>query len=215
MPFPKKTVDSNKPREVCPAETMRGLVTRIIYIGTIPNTYDPDKPPAEQIVLFFELDAEDSEGRRHVLSKTLTYSLHEKSTLSKWFSPILGSEWPKPNEEFDAETLLGLTVMASVVHYIKQDGTIGAKINSVSKLARGMEPMESDSDQCLISYDDPQFAESKLVPQWVRDQAATNIESCKIARPAPAVSPKMKDKPGKMNFGPFNATPVDMDDVPY
>ena len=145
MPFPKKTVDSNKPREVCPAETMRGLVTRIIYIGTIPNTYDPDKPPAEQIVLFFELDAEDSEGRRHVLSKTLTYSLHEKSTLSKWFSPILGSEWPKPNEEFDAETLLGLTVMASVVHYIKQDGTIGAKINSVSKLARGMEPMESDS----------------------------------------------------------------------
>lgn len=210
-----KKVSSEKERELCPAENMRGLVTKIFYLGTIPNFYEPDRDPVEQVAFFFELDAEDSEGRRHVLSKVMTYSLHPKSTLSKWFSPILGSNWPKENEQFDITSILGLSCMVSVTHYLKRDGKTGAKINSISKLARGMEPLESDSDQYCMSYDDPQWSEHKGVPQWVRDTAAGNIETKgKPVSPAAGTQPPAALKAGAMQFGGVNLTQLNEDDDP-
>lgn len=211
MPFPVKTVNAQGPRELCPADNMRGLLTRIFYVGHVPNTFEPDKPAIEQLVFFFELDAEDSNGKRHVLSKTMTFSLHESSNMTKVFAPILGEKWPKTGQQLNIGDLLGITCMVSVVHYIKRDGSEGAKISTISKLARGMDELQSDSDIVLLSFDDPQFADNKNVPQWVRDLAATNLESTGGLRNGtqnPATPPAPASQ-NKMQFGPFSAVPVD------
>jgi len=156
---------------------MRALPIKVFYIGTIPNSYEPDKPAIEQIVIIFELDATDSQNRPHRLSKALTYSTHDKATLTKWFKPILGDKWPKVGECLDPELILGVPCMINVVHYTKINGEIGAKINTVSKLAKGMTPLESDSNQTILAFNDPEWAESKEVPQWVKDAAKGNIET--------------------------------------
>lgn len=212
MPFPIKTVNDEKPRELCPAENMRGLVTKILYLGTLPNAYEPDKPAVETLYFCFELDAETPDGRRHVLSKQMTYSLHEKATLTKWFAPVLGDKWPVSGQQFHIGDLLGLSCMVSVVHYLKRDGQPGAKISSISKLARGMEPLESDSDQILMSYDDPQWPDSKAIPDWIKDLAASNVEnqqSKQFHGNLKSTAPRPAATTAALNLGTYSQPPVD------
>jgi hypothetical protein len=217
MGFPVKKVGISKPRELCPAENMRGLITKICYVGTIPNTFEPDKEPSEQVVFFFELDCETTDNKRHILSKAMTFSLHEKSTLSKWFQPILGDKWPKAGEPLNILDLAGISCMVSVVHYAKRDGGTGAKISSIGKLARGLSELESDSDVFIASFDDPTWDSDTRIPQWTKDMAAGNLENQSKNAPKPVVNPSSKPATNKLGFGPFSDTTRinDSDESPF
>jgi len=160
-------------RELCPAENVQATLVGIFYIGSQPNIYEPDKPPTKQAVFQFELDLTDSQGRPHVLSKTMTFSASEKSTLSKWFKPIFGDKWPKDGETFDPAKMLGVRLMADVVHYAKKSGDTGAKIGSVSKLVKGLGPMEHQSTLIAWAFDDPI---TERVPTWIAELGESCIE---------------------------------------
>lgn len=215
MPFPIKQVGGGDgPRETCPAENMRGRLIRIFYCGHLPNTYEPEKAPQEQLVLLFELEAQDSEGRHFILSRNLTYSLHEKSTLTKWFQPILGDKWPKDGQQFNITDLLALDCMVNVVEYLKKDGTKGVKIGGISKLPRGMFGFDSDSDIVCMAYDDPQWEDSKLVPKWVKEMCLLNTESKVQSKPANSMT-QSRQAQNNLNLGGSKRPEYDPDDVPY
>lgn len=179
MPLPKlvKTSGEGGPREVCPAENLRAVVTRIYFVGTQLNKFQPEQRPALKIVMSFEVDSQKSDGSNHMLSSVFTYSLHERSALSKQFGPILGNQWPqKDGEPFDISSLLGLCCMVDIKHNTKPDGSVSAKIDKISKLPRGFSPFETDSNQSVWCYDDPGAMDAEGVPDWIKKMAQESVE---------------------------------------
>jgi hypothetical protein len=209
MPLPRLTVPSagrsDGPRELCPAENMRAKIIRIYFVGTQENTFEPNQKPVPKLVITFEADSQKSDGTNHLLSMVVTYSLHEKSSLTKQFGSILGDKWPtKPGQSFDIAELVGLDCMVDVVHSAKKDGTLSAKIGKIGKLPRGFQPLESDMDQFLWSFDDPGAMNDEKVPEWIRKMASESIEVTgrvvQMAKPAlatrgHAVNPDADDSP--------------------
>jgi hypothetical protein len=179
MPLPKISVRTGGdfgPREVCPAENLRAVITRIYFVGTQPNTFQPNMKPALKVVLSFMVDAEKSDGSYHVLSAIYTLSAHEKSGLTKSFAPIFGNQWPKEGQQFDVSILLGLNCMVDVAHKIKANGEASANISKVSKLPKGFMPLETDSDQTIWCFDDPGAMEDPSVPNWIKEMAKASEE---------------------------------------
>jgi hypothetical protein len=179
MPLPKISVRAGGdfgPREVCPAENLRAVITRIYYVGTQPNLFQPGSKPSPKVVLSFTVDAEKSDGSYHVLSGSYTLSAHEKSSLTKSFSPILGNQWPKEGQEFDVSILLGLNCMVDVAHKVKSNGETSANISKVSKLPKGFMPLDTECDQTIWCFDDPGAMEDSSVPNWIKEMAKGSEE---------------------------------------
>jgi hypothetical protein len=179
MPIPKISVRAGGdfgPREVCPAENLRAVITRIYFVGTQQNTFQPNMKPALKVVLSFTVDAEKTDGSYHVLSATYTLSAHEKSGLTKSFAPILGNQWPKEGQEFDVSILLGLNCMVDVAHNVKSNGETSAKISKVSKLPKGFMPLDTECDQVIWCFDDPGAMEDSSVPNWIKEMAKGSEE---------------------------------------
>lgn len=179
MPLPKIAVRTGGdfgPREVCPAENMRGVITKIYYVGTQANTFQPNQKSAPKVILSYTVDAERSDGSYHVLSAIYTLSAHEKSGLTKTFAPIFGNQWPRDGQTFDVSMLLGLNCMVDVIHNIKTNGEASAKISKVSKLPKGFMPLETECDQVVWCFDDPGAMDDTSVPNWIKEMAKASEE---------------------------------------
>lgn len=179
MPLPRLVKKSGEagPREVCPAENLRAIVTGIYFVGTQVNKFQPDQRPALKIVMRFEVDSQKTDGSNHLLSSVFTYSLHERSALSKQFGPIMGNAWPqKDGDPFDLTILLGLPCMVDIKHNVKPDGTVSAKIDKISKMPRGFSPFETDSNQVVWCFDDPGAMAAEGVPDWIKKMAEESVE---------------------------------------
>ena len=77
-------------------------------------------------------------GQPHTMWKVVTASLHLKSTARPMFEGMLGRRLtPEDLKEFDIHELLGTGFMADVQHVAKDDGTVRAKIEGVTRAPKG------------------------------------------------------------------------------
>lgn len=178
MPIPSLSYkdNSSKPRELCPEGTFQAELARIYYVGTQENKFNPEAPQPK-IIFVFELDEPmlESDGN-HILSTTVTYSLNEKSGLTKLLKPVMGSAYPdKPGQQLDIDALVGLKVMVTVSHTHKDEKTY-ANIAGLARLPRGMQPFAATLDSFSWSCDDTNDPNIDKVPQWVKDFADKRIE---------------------------------------
>jgi hypothetical protein len=154
-----------KKYELCPQVSTQGCLVRAYYCGTHPNKFEPSNMPMKKIVLFFELDEPRLDGSgNHVLNTTVTFSVNEKSGLTKLLKPAMGSNYPdKPGQSLDINALIDRLFLVQVSHTIKGDKTY-ANIGALTQVPRGMVPFSPTMDSFVWCYDDP--ADSR-VPEWV------------------------------------------------
>ena len=175
MPIPVLTAFAPvKKFELCPQESVQGCLVRAYYIGTHTNKHEPSNKPMKKIILFFELDQPRMDGSgNHVLNTTVTFSVNEKSGLTKLLKPAMGSNYPdKPGQSLDINNLIDRLFNVQVIHTIKGDKTY-ANIGALTQLTRGMVPFSPTMDSFVWCYDDP--ADSR-VPEWVAKLASECIE---------------------------------------
>lgn len=217
MPIPTLTAsDPKKKYELCPEGTYQAALIRAYYCGRHANKYNPANPPQAKLVLVFELDEPLSDGSgNHIMSTTVTYSLNEKSGLTKLLKPVMGSSYPdKPGQQLDISTLIDMRVMLTVGHETRGEKTY-ANIAALARVPRGMVPFNPASDSFVWSYDDPT---DQRVPEWVRKFCSECIE---LGGPATApqaqatkLDKQMADKFGATRVSGHAVNP-DEDDAPF
>jgi len=128
----------------CPAGNYPATVVGIFDVGTQANNYQGEEKNAVQIVILYELDELDGQGKPFVLWQRFTYSLNTKSNFAKWVQAISG----KALTDGEVVNVLGfatLPVMVQVGHKeVSKDGKTRAYhyVVSVSQLPKKMKPAE-------------------------------------------------------------------------
>lgn len=142
MQLPKPTEGGHF--ELTPAGTFVGTCYRFIDLGTQQNEYMGEKKIRHTVMITWELTDElMQDGRPFSVSKTYSWSMHEKATLRKDLEAWRGrafddGDFEGPNA-FDTRNLLGKSCMLTITHTAKGDKTY-SNISSIGKLMKGLQP---------------------------------------------------------------------------
>jgi hypothetical protein len=183
MNFPAPGASATK-FPIAPAGNHRAILVGIYDIGTHEVKFGTDPPkPKRQLVLTWELSDELMEdGRPFALSRTFTFSSHEKAGLRIMVENWLNRKFTDDTiRKFDLFGLAGRACLLNVGHDPKADGTTYANIKSVGPLAKGMQPPERHNEVRVFSLNEetvipdgtPKFVIAKIEasPEWAARQA--------------------------------------------
>jgi hypothetical protein len=146
---PAQSGGSSRPKNPNLQLVTMGMMPAIIYsvvnIGTHEGEYQGKKNKSNKLKIGFEFPthrqlfyADDTELKPSVLSLDFTYSVSKnkktfkKSKLLDFIEGLFGPLQEANYLGFDVSQVLDLKVFATIQHYTKQDGKIGAKIVNVS-----------------------------------------------------------------------------------
>ncbi len=128
--------------ELTPAGTFTAICYRFIDRGTQKNEYNGETKMRHEVMLTWELCGElMADGRPFSISKTYTFSTHEKATFRKdleaWRGKAFVDEDFEGPKAFDTKKLLGVPCTLTVTHTTKGDRTY-ANVASLGKVMRGV-----------------------------------------------------------------------------
>lgn len=153
-----------------PAGTVQGVCYDVWDIGLQKTTFQGQQKVKHKIIIAFEttelIPDGEYQGKRMTISKRYTLSLSEKANLRKDLESWRGKAFTAEElKGFDIEKLIGANAMLSVVHN-QVDGKTYANVSSISKLMKGMMPLQPENKRGL--------------PDWVKkikEAAVENPES--------------------------------------
>lgn len=125
-----------------PAGPHQGVCVDIVDLGMVETEYQGQKRIKPMLRVVWEIDAEMADGRRFLVSRRFTASLHEKSGLRAFLEAWRGR--PFTTEElagFDLDRLLKANCILNVVHRTNGDKTF-ANVASVTPLLPKMARLE-------------------------------------------------------------------------
>jgi hypothetical protein len=138
-----------------PSGTHPAVCYRVLDLGTQETNYQGQAKKTHRIMLTWELMCEErmSDGRPFSMSKSYTWSMHEKATLRKdlegWRGKAFADGDFHPETGFRIEKLLGVPCLLTVVHEVKNDQLV-ANIKSVSKLPKQMTVGVAENDYVYL-----------------------------------------------------------------
>lgn len=146
-----------KTYEPIPTGMQQAVCAMVCDIGTHEGTYEGRPNIRHQIVVIWELDEKNAEGRPFQASKFYTLSLGEKANLRKDLESWRGQKFTADElKGFDLERLVGVNCFLNVV---ENDGK--TKIAAITPLAKNM----------------PKIKQSNLQePDWVGKMRAKSVE---------------------------------------
>lgn len=117
----------------------QGVCVDVVDMGILEVTYKGETKKQHKVRIIWQLDETDDAGKRFIVQKRYTSSLHEKSNLRKELESWRGRPF---NEEelrgFDLEKLLGANAQINVQR--SADGQY-ANVVSIVPLGKGMTRM--------------------------------------------------------------------------
>jgi hypothetical protein len=123
-----------------PAGTFPAVAVDLIDLGMVDNKFDPEADPRHMCRIVWQLDEEDPKtGKRFLIRKDFTASLHEKAALRKTLEAWRGK--PFTNIDlmgFDVESILGASCLLSIVHNTGSKGGTFSNVAGVMKLPKNM-----------------------------------------------------------------------------
>lgn len=134
------TAGESKNFTPAPEGTHQAVCVDVIDRGMKPNAF---KAGALQrkIDVAWQIDEARDDGKRFVVYKRYTLSLHEKSNLRKDLESWRGKAFTLAEEMgFDVETVIGANCLINVQHHEGNDRTF-ANVVSVMPLIRGMQKL--------------------------------------------------------------------------
>ena len=165
------------------------------WISAPQETQYGDKP---QVVFGFELAEEDSTGRRYFRRRTLTSTLHAKSTTRGFIESMLGRKLTDDElgGNFDDRQLLGAKCAVEIGHVVK-DGKVFDNIINVTRLMKGVKRPEPKMTAAPTSaLDREQFDEEVLegLATWLKDKITSSPEYAEMLEPPPPPKPSIHEE---------------------
>ncbi len=170
------------PRTLTPEGTFIARIVRIIYIGTIPETYKGEEKEVPKVMLTWELPTEthvfkESDGAKpFTISKEYTHSMGQKSNLRPITEAIIGTRLSDDEAfAFDHDDLLGMACQITIVHDKRESGT-WEKITSVSPLLNGITCPPQVNQSKVLSFEkwDEQLFSS--LPNFIKNKIISSKE---------------------------------------
>lgn len=100
---------------LCPAGNHPGVIVGLFDVGHHEEKYDGEAKEMRKLAVVIELKKKRPDGKPFLLAERYTWSLSEKSKFYALASTVMGHKF-KEGEKFDPRALIGVPVMASVVH---------------------------------------------------------------------------------------------------
>ena len=149
---------SRKEFHLLPADTYQAVCNDVHDIGFQKTVFNNEEKIQHKIVVQWEVSElipnGEYEGKRFVISKRYTLSLHKKATLRAHLEAWRGKVFTDDElKGFDIEKLVGVNCMLSVIHNQSGENTY-ANVGSVSKLMKGLTPMIPENE--------------RKIPDWIK-----------------------------------------------
>ena len=219
--------------EPCPPGVFAACLVRLIDKGSRQESYQGGPMTwKRKLLMGFEICDDETRmadgGKPFMVYREFTFSMHEKGALRPFIAGWRGSAFTDQEaRDFDFSKLLGAFALANIIHKQRQDGTIRAELQSVSKLPKGMTPAARVNEPVLFDCDHPDLVIlGKLGRRTV--EAIENSPEFRAAmgeapaRPAPIPTPAARPAPTYPAATPYRppataaAAAVDFDDdIPF
>jgi len=181
-----KAPNNKPPRTLTPAGTFIARVTRIIYIGTIKESYMGEEKEQTKLMLTWELPTEthifrEEDGAKPFsISKEYTHSMGKKSNLRPVTEAILGVSLTDDEAyNFDHDELLGLACQITIVHDEKESGT-WEKVTGVSSLLKGVSCPPQVNPSKVLSFDKWDEELFAKLPNFIKNKIISSKEYKKM-----------------------------------
>lgn len=124
-------------RTPAPEGTHQAVCVDVIDLGKVPNKFK-DGALQHKINLAWQINELRDDGKRFLVYKRYTLSLHEKATLRKDLESWRGKPFEESELPFDIERLIGANCLLNVIH----NGNF-ANVSSVMAPMKGMPKLEA------------------------------------------------------------------------
>jgi hypothetical protein len=139
------TAGDGKAFAPAPAGVHQAVCVDVVDMGLLEVKFGGKVKHQHKVRLVWQIDEAMEDGKRFIVQRRYTKSLHEKANLRKDLESWRGR--PFTEDElggFDLEKLLNANCFLNVVHTSK-DGQIYANVASIMPLKKGMARMDSET----------------------------------------------------------------------
>lgn len=135
------TAGDTKAFTPAPAGLHHGVCVDVVDMGWLEVTYAGKTKKQHKVRLVWQIDEAMEDGRRYIVQKRYTLSLHEKAALRHDLESWRGRAFTDDElGGFDLEKLLGVNAFLNVVQ-VQKSGSVYANVASVVPLKKGMAKM--------------------------------------------------------------------------
>lgn len=121
-----------------PPGVHQGVCVDVIDKGVLEVVYGGKTKKQHKVTLAWQIDEAREDGKRFVVYKRYTASLHEKATLRKDLESWRGKPFTREEEMgFDVESIIGANAQLNIQHNVSGDKTY-ANVVAIMPLGRGM-----------------------------------------------------------------------------
>lgn len=160
---------------------------RVIDLGTQLENFQGDEKLTQQLMLFWELHGEDSDGQPLIadngdpliISQKYTKSLGAKAKLRGVLESWRGKPFTDAElKGFDVSKLLGAYCMVNVSHKVSGNGKTYANVTAVTPLPSALSKAKPAGVLPTLMLDLDHFDEEVFMalPQWLRDVINQSVE---------------------------------------
>jgi hypothetical protein len=113
-------------------------------MGLLEVTFGGTTKTQHKVRLVWQIDEAMDDGRRFIVQKRYTLSLHKKANLRKDLESWRGRAFTEEElAGFDLEVLLDVNCFLNIVHVVKDSATY-ANVASIMPLKKGMAKMDAE-----------------------------------------------------------------------
>ena len=112
----------------------------VVDLGMIKVTYNNHEKQQHKIRVWFQIDRDDADGIRYLVSRRLTLSLHEKAALRAFLESWRGKPYTEEESKAGIDVELMVGVSALIQTAINKNDY--ADITSIMRLPKNMEAIE-------------------------------------------------------------------------
>ena len=131
--------DSGRDFTPAPEGLQRAVCADVVDLGMEESQWGAK----HKVRVYWQLEERDEDGRRFIVVKKYTLSLHRKSSLCADLTSWRGRPF---NEEeklgFDLERLVGINAQIQIVHNPGNDGSVWSNVQAVVGPPKGVEPLK-------------------------------------------------------------------------
>ena len=185
-----------------PPGIWQGVCDDVIDLGLIWTEFQGQRKLVRKLKLVFETEHIGEDGKRGIVTKNFTASLHPKSKLAGFVGQWRGRP-VAPGENVDLKKLLGACCTLVLSHQQSLSGRTYVSIDAVSKATKKVVPSGT--------YDPA--AMRQRIAEWAAKDAATAQAGAAPTTAAPRAT--MPAAPAPVPTKSAAATPPPADDIPF
>jgi hypothetical protein len=158
------TGGDSKTFEPAPAGLHQAVCVDVVDMGWLEVTYNGKTSKKHKIRIAWQIDEARDDGKRFLVQKRYTLSLHEKATLRHELEGWRGKAFTDAElkDGFDLEKLIGVNCFLNVVH-VQKNGQTYANVAGVVPLKKGMPPIQPASYVRVQDRTPEQTADAAMV----------------------------------------------------